>query len=103
MLKFKLNKLRVYMPIRKPLPAEEESRKQSKKHSIASTSKNKIEIQRLDYEIQNPNPNFVKATEPIANKWFSLREFKKVLRSIGLNIFPEPDSEKFVTLTNKVY
>jgi hypothetical protein len=90
------------MPIRKTLPTEEETRKQSKKHSIASTSKNKIEIQRLDYEIQNPNSNFVKATEKIANKWFSLRDFKKVLRSIGLNIFPEPDSEKFVTLTNKV-
>ena len=29
-------------------------------------------------------------------------ELLKVLRSVGLNIFPEPDSEKFVTITNKV-
>jgi hypothetical protein len=30
-----------------------------------------------------------------------MREFKSMMRSIGLNIFPEPDAEKYVTITNK--
>lgn len=56
---------------------------------------------RQDYEAHNLNTYFIKVIEPIANRWFPFREFQKVLKSIGLNIFPEPDSDKFVTVTNK--
>ena len=91
--------MRVYVPIRKV----EEEKPDSKKKSLNSTQKKPEPVpQRLDYEIANPNPAFMKVIEPIANKWFPLRTFKKVLKSIGLNIFPEPDSDKFVTITNKV-
>ena len=89
------------MPIRKPV--EEDLNKDKKsKQSLTQMKPSKPEkIIRLDYEIQNPNPVFMKVIEPIANKWFKLRDFKTILKSIGLNIFPEPDSEKFVTIANK--
>lgn len=70
--------------------------------SIAPSKKAVETLPRQDYEAHTPNLYFSRVVEPIANKWFSFREFKKVLKSIGLNIFPEPDSDKFVTVTNKV-
>ena len=58
-------------------------------------------MKRQDYESQNQNANIARVIEPIANKWFTLRKFIEVLKSLGLNIFPELDSEKFVTITSK--
>ena len=58
-------------------------------------------VKRMDYEPHNLNPNVKRVIDPIANKWFPLREFIQTLKSIGLNIFPDLDSEKFVTITNK--
>lgn len=90
------------MPIRKPVEEDLSKEAKKSKQSLNQTKPAKPEkIVRLDYEIQNPNPVFMKVIEPIANKWFKLRDFKRVLKTIGLNIFPEPDSEKFVTITNK--
>ncbi|CAF0763343.1 unnamed protein product [Brachionus calyciflorus] len=98
---FKSDKLRLYVPIRKP--SDEELNKDAKKSKQSLTNKpaKPEKLQHIDYEIQNPNLTFMKVIEPIANQWFDLRDFKRVLKSIGLNIFPEPDSEKFVTITSK--
>lgn len=94
----KFDQLRVYVPIRPPNEEDKEPKKS--KQSLSKQSKPE-KPPRLDYENQNPNAIFMKVIEPIANKWFKIREFKALLKSIGLNIFPEPDSEKFVTITNK--
>lgn len=100
MLIFKFDELRIYVPIR---PATEENISKDQKKSKQSLSKQSKpeKLPRLDYEIENPNSTFMKVIEPFANKWFKLREFKALLKSLGLNIFPEPDSDKFVTITNK--
>jgi hypothetical protein len=94
----------VYVPYRKPVDPEDLNKTKSAKGSLNNTLKQKpVEVEpRKDYEAHNPNPAVSKVLEPIANQWFSLRDFKRILRSIGLNIFPEPDAEKYVTITNKV-
>jgi hypothetical protein len=69
-----LNELRVYVPIRKV-----EEIPDNKKKSLNSTQKKPEPVpQRLDYEIANQNAAFMKVIEPVANKWFPLRTFKKV-------------------------
>ncbi|RNA26584.1 axonemal 84 kDa -like isoform X1 [Brachionus plicatilis] len=96
----RFDQLRIYVPTRPP--TEEDTTKEQKKSKQSLNKQTKPEKPtRLDYENQNPNPSLMKVIEPVANKWFKLREFKALLISLGLNIFPEPDSEKFVTITNK--
>jgi hypothetical protein len=94
------------VPFRKQVEPEDLNKTKGAKGSLNATiggRKPVVEIEpRKDYETHNPNPSVSKVLEPIANQWFSLRDFKRVLRSIGLNIFPEPDAEKYVTITNKV-
>ena len=67
----------------------------NKKLSLSTTSKQKqLELekqqalQRLDYESHNPNPHLQKVIEPFANKWFELREFKKVSSSNAHEFLP---------------
>lgn len=92
--------MRVYVPLRPP--TEENTGKEQKKSKQSLGKQTKPEkLPRLDYETENSNEAFIKVIEPIANKWFKLREFKAILKSLGLNIFPEPDSDKYVTITNK--
>jgi hypothetical protein len=93
------------VPYRKSADSEDLNNKKSAKASLNTTLKQKpLEVEpRKDYEARNPNPAVIKVLEPIANQWFSLRDFKRILRSIGLNIFPEPDAEKYVSITNKVF
>ena len=103
----KNDNLRLYVPYRKPIDAEDPSKTQSKR-SLNNTTLSKQQqklsetpVPRQDYETHNPNAALSKALEPLANKWFSLRDFKRALRSIGLNIFPEADAEKYVSITAK--
>lgn len=88
--------MRIYLPIRKPV--EEDAKNKSKSIKKQETSIH----HRLDYEPQEPNGYLMKVIEPFLNKWFNLRQFIKLLKSIGLNVFPEEDSDKFVNITNKV-
>jgi ATP adenylyltransferase/5',5'''-P-1,P-4-tetraphosphate phosphorylase II len=89
--------VRIYQPIKKKIIEEPEKSKKTKKNSTEPQVSPK-----LDYEMENATEHFLKVIEPIANKWNDLNDFTKILKSKGLNIFPEPDSEKFVTITNKV-
>lgn len=110
-IEVKLDQVRIYVPERPKvvLSAAEEAfqARKSAKEGKKSDPKNPPPVERpesvkrLDYEAQNLSPNVKRVIEPIANKWFPLREFIQTLKSIGLNIFPELDSEKFVTITSK--
>jgi hypothetical protein len=86
------------LPIRKPVEEDPKNKTKLSKQKLDS-----IIHHRLDYEPQEPNSYFMKVIEPIVNKWFNLRDFIKILKSIGLNIFPEEDSDKFVNITSKVF
>jgi hypothetical protein len=85
-----------------PDSASQKSKQQHQQQQAKQGGRSEASSQRVDYESTNQNPRVVKAIESIANKWFSVSNFIQALRSIGLNIFPELDSEKFVTITAKV-
>ena len=85
-----------------PDSAGQKMKQQQGKTAGGGAKTETIANQRVDYESQNKNPKVIKAIESLANKWFSVSDFIQALRSIGLNIFPELDSDKFVTITAKV-
>lgn len=103
-IEIKLDQVRIYIPER-PKPTEAElkaSRMSAKNNKQVKDSQERPEsMKRLDFESTNQSASVKRVLEPIANQWFTLRKFIEVLKSIGLNIFPELDSEKFVTITSK--
>ncbi len=103
-IEIRVDEVRIYVPP-KPKQVEVEKPKSAKPPAKADPKAPPVErpesVKRQDYETQNQNPNIARVIEPIANKWFTLRKFIEVLKSLGLNIFPEMDSEKFVTITSK--
>ena len=70
------------MPPPKPVPQEEDTNKSGKKPAgnQAGAKPKLVEStpQRVDYELHSPSAKLLKAIEPVANKWFSPQQFKKV-------------------------
>lgn len=102
-IEVKSNQVRLYVPAKpKPVEPEGKSGKMSARPKDGKQVERQESVKKQDYESQNQNANVSRVIEPIANKWMTLRHFIQALKSIGLNIFPELDSEKFVTITAKV-
>ena len=112
-IEIKLNKCRVYVPVKEvpvvaetaPVTASSHGPKLTKKESVVKDlQKNKQQTTmtvRQPYEPATANDKLTKAIESFANKWYSVDELKRILRTIGLNVFPEADSDKFVNTTSK--
>ena len=89
-IEVKLNEVRLYVPVKKALPQEELLAKSGKMSSninnkprtepkeAAQPAPRPESVKRADYESQNQNPTILRVIEPIANKWFSLRDLIRV-------------------------
>ncbi len=85
-IEIKLNEIRLFVPIKKVVPEEETKQKTGKMSATFNKSKTDPKeptprpesVKRSDYESQNQNPVITRVIEPIANRWFSLRDFIKV-------------------------
>ena len=126
---FQHDKVAVYLPPRKPEPVVEEKPTslfgaKGVKPIVPpapvappTVSTNRPAADEPD-DIYKTHPAFVAIIEPIANKFMTLKELIEVkktdryqsainfelqkLRSIGLNVFPETDSDSYVSVINKV-
>ncbi|CAF1168831.1 unnamed protein product [Rotaria magnacalcarata] len=108
---YKYDKVAVYLPPRKvELPVEDKpvslfAAKAAKPNvlQVASTSSLSTSRPAADDgdDIYKTNPVFVSIVEPIANKFMPLKELIGKLRLLGLNVFPEPDADSYVSVINK--
>ncbi|CAF1014982.1 unnamed protein product [Rotaria sp. Silwood1] len=105
------DKVAVFLPPRKPdVQVEEKSTslfgtKGIKPSILQPTSTSSLSTSRPGVDdgddIYKTNPTFVAIIEPIANKFMPLKELIEKLRLLGLNVFPEPDSDSYVSVINK--
>ena len=78
--------MRLYVPVRKEViePPKEADKSGAKIKSKASKQQEvqqqvDVILPRQDYEPVNKNEKLMKVIESVANKWFSIKEFNKVL------------------------
>ncbi|UJR33006.1 hypothetical protein I4U23_020466 [Adineta vaga] len=92
------NKVAVFLPPRKVEVIEEKPASIFAPKSTKPTAPPPVEE---GDHIYKTYPAFAAIIEPIANKFMPLKELIEKLRSLGLNVFPEPDSDSYVTVINK--
>ncbi|CAF1308406.1 unnamed protein product [Adineta steineri] len=93
------DKVAVFLPPRKPdVPVDEKPTSLFAAKNAKPTAPPPVEEGEHIYKTY---PAFAAIIEPIANQFMTLKELIAKLRSLGLNIFPEPDSDSYVSIINK--